>query len=537
MATTEPYLPRHKLPAQTFALPKKRAPNFTVGVYSPFAQTFHQHGQVRLEMGRKPIADDEDLHGTSDEPRPTASGTGAGRGVASRRAAPARTDAAAMAGSKPLPTFLKRGLGLGLGLHPQRFPRELLRSSERRVIACCAGSTQAEASLASSASEPSLVRAAADTSPARPHRPSDPVRQLFSLATPEEGAYRQRVSAPREPRAAEATAAPAHGGTSAPEHSSRPPSSVRRLDVGPRANAEFKQVQRDSRLRLNEALAERQRLRDSVFSLPHAHVGLTPMVLGKSRLTRSNSSAAVAPDSASAATPSSGGGAERALARRQTSMASLTPHSTSKQQTPGGRSSGGGSGGGGSGGASRSHPLGRLGRGTFWHEATSHISASDGGALRLYQAVRERAEVPRKAPPSLAPDACAALVDGLFAQLRGLLEDPHRTHAAASAATVEALFKACSPEMVGTEGAREVLLPLLRVAAEHVGVSSDDARDLQLQYAFPPETHVGSPGARRDSFGGGGSPSPNGRARRLSAERDVVSPHHTPPPHASKRVR
>ena len=56
---------------------------------------------------------------------------------------------------------------------------------------------------------------------------------------------------------------------------------VRPLPLGRRAGIEFKQVQRESRLKLQEALAERQRIRESVFALKHASVGLDPLVVDR----------------------------------------------------------------------------------------------------------------------------------------------------------------------------------------------------------------------------------------------------------------
>ena len=114
----EKYLPRQKLPARTFAQPQKRAPNRAVGIYSPFGQIFHQHGEVQLEIARKPVSsvneNDADLGVVG----------GSLHAGASKRGG-TTLSAAALTRDDPLPPVVNRGLGLGLGLHPQRFPREL----------------------------------------------------------------------------------------------------------------------------------------------------------------------------------------------------------------------------------------------------------------------------------------------------------------------------------------------------------------------------------------------------------------------------
>ena len=51
------------------------------------------------------------------------------------------------------------------------------------------------------------------------------------------------------------------------------------MPLGPRSRAEFGQAQREGRLKLQEALAERQRVRDSVLTLKHAQVGLGPIIV------------------------------------------------------------------------------------------------------------------------------------------------------------------------------------------------------------------------------------------------------------------
>eukprot|EP00966_Prymnesium_polylepis_P183424 4250965-Prymnesium_polylepis.1 len=51
---------------------------------------------------------------------------------------------------------LRPGLGLGLGLHPQRFPRDRIRSSERRRRACGSSMHRLEG-MGTSASTPTLL--------------------------------------------------------------------------------------------------------------------------------------------------------------------------------------------------------------------------------------------------------------------------------------------------------------------------------------------------------------------------------------------
>ena len=114
-----------------------------VGVWSPFGQVFNPHGVVELSLGRKPQP------ATIVHP-PASDGAG---GAKKFTAANASSHVFKDSSVTTLPPVFKRGLGLGLGLQPQRFPRALLKSSEGRLVSCHAGRDHG---LASSSSEPTL---------------------------------------------------------------------------------------------------------------------------------------------------------------------------------------------------------------------------------------------------------------------------------------------------------------------------------------------------------------------------------------------
>lgn len=206
-------------------------------------------------------------------------------------------------------------------------------------------------------------------------------------------------------------------------------------------------MQRDSRVRLQQALAERHRMRASLYSLKHAREGvhLTPLVIDRRANTLGRR----------------GGGAK---------LQGGNGNAAAQEES-----------------ASPSPPLrlvGRhLGNTSVWHDATSQVSVSDGGALQLWQALREKAEQPVTPPPALTAEERVLILENLFVGLRQLLErsPPLRM----GVPLVEELYRYCSREMIDHEGAREVLLPLLRLAAEHTAVSGEEARRLQMQYAFP----------------------------------------------------
>ena len=260
---------------------RPREPRRTLGVWSPFGHVFNPHGQVELSLGRKPQPPT-----ALPPPPPPTSGASKLRTKSGPSAADDKGSAAlhAIAKQPQMPPVMKRGLGLGLGLQPQRFPRELLKSSEQRLVACHAGH---ESGLASSLSEPSLPsRADIDGRMSA----GDPVRRLFGAAHPGFLDYDDdEPELPADPPAPPASASRrnrfAHGGVAPAAATGRTEKrtenslrGARELPLGPRCKAEFKEVQREGRLRLQEALAERQRVRDSVLTLRHAQANLGPIV-------------------------------------------------------------------------------------------------------------------------------------------------------------------------------------------------------------------------------------------------------------------
>ena len=108
------------------------------GVWSPFGEPFHTHGEVMLQLGRKPMPPVAPVPAAASAVAPSP------QNIKQRQQQ-----------QLPFPPTLHRGLGLGLGLHPQRFPRELLKSSQQRVLSCQAGHTSAH-TLAGSKSDPLL---------------------------------------------------------------------------------------------------------------------------------------------------------------------------------------------------------------------------------------------------------------------------------------------------------------------------------------------------------------------------------------------
>lgn len=226
-------------------------PRGVLGVWSPFGQAYACHGEVALKLGKKPqrpggehhakpptddslppiVAHDEEMDELEAPPPPPGP-----------------------------PVVLKPGLGLGLGLHPQRFPRELLQSSEQRVRACGASFRRLDG-LGTSASDPSLM-----------------VRRRNQNAS--------SVSA-----AGGGGAAGAAGGSSAADWTNsidsyscqliERPQALPPLPAAVRYAAEFKGVQRQSRLRLEAMLEERARLRSSVWGLKAAQVAVSPMVIAR----------------------------------------------------------------------------------------------------------------------------------------------------------------------------------------------------------------------------------------------------------------
>ena len=124
---------------------------------------------------------------------------------------------------------------------------------------------------------------------------------------------------------------------------------------------------------------------------------------------------------------------------------------------------------------------------SMWHAAVARVEASDGGRLRLWRALREKARSRsgsegarwvREAPVE-AEDVCSVLFDELG---RACDEAPPPPIARP---LVERLFEACSSTMINREGGRELLLPLLKVAATHAGLPRDELRALVNLHAFP----------------------------------------------------
>ena len=501
--------------------PRRRAAVRNVGVWSPFGHAFNPHGEVELALGRKPKR--TELSPTKEEPR-SSDHHHSLRPVALQQhmgaaAVAAQVDMPFAKGAEP-PVF-KRGLGLGLGLHPQRFPRELLKSSQSRLISCSAGYGAVQPGLGASSSEPSLL----PTQQSDGANAADPVHRLYPFTA---GAPAPAEEPPRGD--ADTSAASNAASKKATEHmkaraaelakaglllddaDDEAPISdldraLARLPLGRRCQTEFKQVQRESRLKLQEALTDRQRLRDSVFALKHAQLGLGPMVidrraaaLGERSNTLGNNgfgggggamtTSASVPELARA---SSYGGGD---AERRRAPPSGPPLSSSVKPAGGKR--------GGAAPAQQllqqplQHPLGKLGQPTLWHEATAHISVGDGGVLRLWQALREKAEQPRSLPAALDVEEASALVERLFEYLHQRFDaNGGAQPPVVGTDLVEDLFKACSSSMIHTDGAREVLLPLLRVAAECGSVTADETRRLSLMYAHPQPDD--SPKSKRNS--------------------------------------
>lgn len=572
-----PLLPPDRKPLPIKMPPPRRTAQRDIGVWSPFGEVFNPHGEILFRLGRKPMAREEleALEAAANKPppekkrsdaaarpRPSQQRTAAAAArVAAAKAAAAENDDIIRSTSdprlrgatnpdKPLPPVFKRGLGLGMGLHPQRFPRELLKSSESRMRSCNAGyltsaqqpsSSSTGGRLSSSSSVPSLLptRQQRDESgaSAAERGSSSPVRTLFPFDEEGFAPAEEPPKPPAEPPVGLKAKSKLAAGRSSRflnpalmEDASEAPKlsdferAVRPLPLGRRAGIEFKQVQRESRLKLQEALAERQRIRESVFALKHASVGLDPLVVDR-HATLLNEKRRRRPGGGSSSLSAFGGGGgggggtmvsstsvpELGGARRRSS-GDLTPGSKGAAPAVGGAA-------GGAGGTSTSpasaHPLGKLGTPGLWHEHSDRISHYDGGVLRLWQSLVEHAEHPRPLPSRpgegrerlLTAEEASALMHKVFSHLHGILGgalEERPTHVGLE--LVEELFRACSDDLMRVEGAREVLLPLLRVAAECANIGADETRRLHLTYAYPrdPPSNTSSPiapgrGGRRSS--------------------------------------
>lgn len=123
----------------------------------------------------------------------------------------------------------------------------------------------------------------------------------------------------------------------------------------------------------------------------------------------------------------------------------------------------------------------------MWQLAAAKIGASDGGRLALWRALHEKhrsrlgsegARWVREAAKE-AEDVCSVLFDALSAAFE------ERPPLGIGAPLVERLFEACSSTMINREGGRELLLPLLHVAAAQAHVSREEERGLVNAHAFP----------------------------------------------------
>ena len=106
---------------------------------------------------------------------------------------------------------------------------------------------------------------------------------------------------------------------------------------------------------------------------------------------------------------------------------------------------------------------------------------------------------------------------------------------------IERLFKTCTAHMIRTDGARELLLPMLRVAAEHANVGAEETRRMTMQYAYPepkdPAKDISPPGRRMSAASAAlatlavnGSPEASPPADRAPAGGAAVSAVESTPP-------
>ena len=128
-----------------------------------------------------------------------------------------------------------------------------------------------------------------------------------------------------------------------------------------------------------------------------------------------------------------------------------------------------------------------LSRRTFWRQASCAIGGTDGGALQLWQALSAKAQHRDESEGARwlreDPDEAAEVVASLFDELRSALAEEPTPPVALP--LVERLFERTSSVMISREGGRELLLPLLRIAAEHAAMLAEDLRRLTLEFAFP----------------------------------------------------
>ena len=108
------------------------------------------------------------------------------------------------------------------------------------------------------------------------------------------------------------------------------------------------------------------------------------------------------------------------------------------------------------------------------------------------------------------------LLDEVFDKLRILLEEAQLT---VGAELVEEMFRQSSSHCIRREGGREILMPMLKCAAEFANIPSEEVRRMTVQYCYPPPE-----GHSKD-------PSPHGmHGRRVSnaADAGLRRPSHRP---------
>ena len=180
----------------------------------------------------------------------------------------------------------------------------------------------------------------------------------------------------------------------------------------------------------------------------------------------------------------------------------------------------------------------RLRSGLLWDEAAVEISRRDGGGLGLWQAMRDKAA--NRGPTEgarwlrAAPKESSEIVEGLFDDLRALL-GTRPAPAVRELGTVERLFQAASHTMINREGGRELLLPLLRVAAAYAGLPEDQTRRLVVEYAF---ATIGNVRQHPDSPSASSPQSPDEATRSVRggvAAATVAEPPSGPSPDPSRR--
>ena len=118
--------------------------------------------------------------------------------------------------------------------------------------------------------------------------------------------------------------------------------------------------------------------------------------------------------------------------------------------------------------------------GSLWHEAVAAISASDGGRLQMWQALQHKASHREESEGARwlreAPEQAKEMCEVLFEELQEAFNTSPPP--AVGYPLIKKLFAACSSHMINREGGRELLLPLLHVAAEHAGLSKEETRSL-----------------------------------------------------------